>query len=225
MKYNLDGTLDKYKARLVAKGYSHAKGIDYEETFTPISKMATLRTIIAVGASHSWHFHQIDAQNVFLHDTLDEEVYMKVPQGYKINTNETNIVCKLHKSLYRLKQASRAWFSKLKDVINNLGFQQCKSDHSMFISKNGSSTTIILAYVDDLLITRNILDQILSTKQQLKDHFSIKDMGAVKYFIGLEFSYNNNNDIFISQCKYALDLLSFSKFSNCKPISTPSVKN
>lgn len=95
---------------------------------------------------------------------MDDEVYMKIPQGYQINTNEQDLVCKLHKSLYGLKKASRAWFSKLRDVIRVLGFTQCKSNYSIFVSKQETSTTIILAYVDDLLITDNNLDLILDAE-------------------------------------------------------------
>lgn len=111
----------------------------------------------------------MDIQNVFLHENLDEEVYMKIPQGYKINTSENK-----KKSIYGLKQASRAWFSKLRDVIKHLGITQCKSSYFMFTSKHNDSTTVILAYVDYLLITGNKIDMIIKTKEQLKHHLQLK---------------------------------------------------
>lgn len=108
-----------------------------------------------------------------------------ITQGLKIITNDPNLVCRLNISIYGLKQASRTWFTTLKDTINHLEFQQCKSDYSMFIAKKGNSITIILAYVDDLLITRDDLKQILFTKKQLHKHFTIKDLGSLNYFLGL----------------------------------------
>lgn len=166
----------------------------------------------------------MDIHNAFLHGILDEEVYMKIPQGYLEHSHDPNLVCKLYKSIYGLKQASRTWFTKLRDVISLLGFQQCKSDYSIFVKHANNSMTIILAYIDDLLITGDNIDTITKIKAQLKQHFFIKDLGALKYFLGLEFSYDNDNTIFMSQRKFSLDLLDFSKLTDCKPSTTPATK-
>lgn len=125
----------------------------------------------------------MDVQSAFLHGVLDEEVYMNVRQGHKVNTNNFDPICKLHKSIYGLKQASRTWFAKLRDVISLLGFTRCKSDYSIFVCHKIDSITIIIAYVDDLLITRDNLCQIKQTKEKLKHHFAIEDLSAHKYFL------------------------------------------
>jgi len=107
-KFNSDGTIEKHKARLVAKGYNQVEGIDFTETFAPVSKMTTLRVILAIGVSKKWHMHQMDVQNAFLHGTLEETIYMKIPLGLDIpKDSPSHSVCKLNRSLYGLKQASR----------------------------------------------------------------------------------------------------------------------
>ncbi len=121
IKHNANGSMSRFKARLVAKGYAQTYGIDYEETYSPVAKMTTVRTIIAMAAAKRWSLHQMDVKNVFLHGDLQEEVYMEQPPSYVGQTNP-NLVCRLKKALYGLKQAPRAWSDKIGQYLVTSGF-------------------------------------------------------------------------------------------------------
>ncbi|XP_068319168.1 uncharacterized protein [Pyrus communis] len=221
-KYKSDGSLDRYKARVVAKGYTQVEGVDYQETFSPTAKLTTLRCLLTVAAARTWFIHQLDVQNAFLHGTLHEEVYMDPPPGLR-RQGET-LVCRLNKSLYGLKQASRTWFTTFSDAIQNAGYRQSKADYSLFTKVQGTSITVILIYVDDILITGNNIQQMEQLKAFLLKRFRIKDLGDLKYFLGIEFA-RSEKGIFMSQRKYALDILQDSGLLSARPDSFPMEQN
>lgn len=150
-KTNLDGSISRYKARAVAQGFSQEKRLDYTETFSPVVRHTTVRLILALIATHRWDLRQLDVKNAFLHGELQEEVYMKQPQGF-VNSSCPSYVCKLVKSLYGLKQAPRAWNDKFTTYLLDIGFETSLSDSSLFVKKDGIHVVILL-YVDDIIIT------------------------------------------------------------------------
>ncbi|CAL8998681.1 unnamed protein product [Prunus brigantina] len=218
IKHRSDGSIERYKARLVAKGYTQTEGIDYHDTFSPTAKMITVRCLLAIAAAQSWSLSQLDVNNAFLHGDLHEEIYMSPPPG--LRRQGENIVCRLNKSLYGLKQASRQWFAKFTEAVLAAGFIQSKADYSLFTCKKGTSFTALLIYVDDILITGNDQKAISSLKQFLQSRFKIKDLGDLKYFLGIEVS-RSKQGICISQRKYTLDILKDSGILGAKPVAFP----
>jgi hypothetical protein len=218
VKHKADGSIERYKARLVAKGYSQIEGLDFFDTFSPVAKLTTVRLLLAVASTQNWHLHQLDVNNAFLHGDLKEDVYMLVPDG--VSTSKPNQVCKLLKSLYGLKQASRKWYEKLTSLLVAEGYIQSSADHSLFTIHSGSDFTALLVYVDDIILAGTCLTEIDRIKVILDNNFKIKDLGSLKYFLGLEVAQSREG-ITISQRKYCLDLLKDSGLLGSKPASTP----
>ena len=151
IKRRSDGKIDRYKARLVAKRFKQRYGIDYEDTFSPVVKAATIRLILLLAVSKGWCLRQLDVQNTFLHGYLEEDVYMRQPPGYE-DKNKPNYLCKLDKALYGLKQAPRAWYSRLCHKLQSLGFTPSKADTSLFFYRRGEHVIYMLVYVDDIIV-------------------------------------------------------------------------
>uniref|UniRef100_A0A2N9HCG1 Integrase catalytic domain-containing protein n=1 Tax=Fagus sylvatica TaxID=28930 RepID=A0A2N9HCG1_FAGSY len=221
-KLNADGSIERYKACLVAKSYTQIEGLDYHETFALVAKMTTVRCLLAVAAAQQWIIHQLDVNNAFLHGDLDEEVYMTPPPGY-CPKGETR-VCRLRKSLYGLKQASRNWFFKLTTVLLDAGFTQSQADHSLFTLVSTTSITLVLVYVDEILVASNDLSQIETFKHALSTNFKTKDLGPLKYFLGLKVA-RSQKGIFLNQRKYALDILNDSGQLGARTASFPMEQN
>ncbi|XP_074318061.1 uncharacterized protein LOC141654847 [Silene latifolia] len=188
IKYNADGSIERYKARLVVLGNRQVEGIDYNETFAPTVKMVTVRTLLAIAAAKGWDLHQMDVHNAFLHGDLNEEVYMKPPPRYSSDSNGK--VCRLQKSLYGLRQAPRCWYAKLASALKTYGFQQCPYDNSLFSITKPDTELHVLVYVDDLVICGNNSSTISHFKKYLSECFHMKDLGQLKYFLGLEIAQN-----------------------------------
>ncbi|CAM8960116.1 unnamed protein product [Rhodiola kirilowii] len=220
VKRHSDGTIERYKARLVARGFTQEEGLDYNETFAPVVKMTTVRTVLALASSKNWPLFQLDVDNAFLHGALDEEVYMTFPPGFFKQEKQLGMVCKLNKSLYGLKQASRQWFSKFSDALLTYEFHQSSHDHSLFTYDHNGDFLILLVYVDDVVITGTSTSLIDSVKTFIHSAFKIKDLGQFKYFLGIEVA-RSPSGIFINQRKYVLDLLSEVGLLACKPSTTP----
>ena len=161
-----DGSIKRYKARLVAKGITQEYGIDYEETFAPVARISSVRTLLAVVAASKWDIFQMDVKNALLNGDLSEEVYMQPPPSLSI---EPNKVCHIRRALYSLKQVSRAWFVKFNSTISHLGYMASHYDSALFVRSTDKGTILLLLYVNDIIITGDDLNGI----QELKDFHNI----------------------------------------------------
>jgi hypothetical protein len=197
-KYTDTGEVEKYKARLVARGFTQVKGIDYHETFSPVVKFASIRTLLALAVQHSYIVHQMDVTTAYLNGDLEEDIYMTQPEGYV----KGDYVCKLQRSLYGLKQSGRAWYDKINTTFIKLGFSRSNADPSVYSRISRSEVLYVAIYVDDLMIIGNDLKAIAKLKDELSRLFKMKDLGNIHYILGIKMTHTAEGSIIMSQTHY-----------------------
>lgn len=224
VKCKADGSVERYKARLVAKGFTQTYGVDYQETFAPVAKINSIRILLSLAAKYNWPLHQLDVKNAFLNGDLEEKVFMRLPPGFEQVFGRDKVL-RLLKSLYGLKQSPRAWFKRFTKVIKGYGYIQSQADHTLFYKRSrDGKISILIVYVDDIILTGDDLEGIRGLKKQLSQDFEIKDLGELKYFLGMEFA-RSREGIFVNQRKYILDLLKETGLLGCKAAETPVEAN
>ena len=220
-KSNAEGKIERHKARLVVKGYKQQYGRDYEETFAPVARMETVRTVLSIAAQNKWKVYQMDVKSAFLNGVLMEEVYIEQPLGYEKKGQEHK-VCRLKKALYGLKQAPRAWYSRIDTYLLENGFEKCEGEPTVYIKEKDCKILIVVLYIDDVIFTSNDDYLIENFKSVMKEEFEMTDMGLLRYFLGIEVDQNKNG-IFISQAKYVNEVLSRFNMQDSKAVITPTV--
>ena len=175
-KTDMDGNVSIYKACLVVKGFWQVQGVDYDETFSPVAMLKSVRIMLAIVAYFDYEIWQMDVKTAFLNGNLTEDVYMIHPKGF-VDPNNANKVCKLQKSIYGLKQASRSWNIRFDEVVKSFGF--IKSDHDSCLYKkfSGNKVNFLILYVDDILLIGNDVQMLQETKESLERSFSMKELG------------------------------------------------
>jgi hypothetical protein len=218
IKHVADGSIEKYKARFVTRGFSQKEGIDYEETFAPVARYTSIRTIIALVAKMKWKLHQMDVKIAFLNGVIEEKVYIEQPQGFEVEDRKSH-GCRLKKALYGLKKDPRAWYGCIDSLLTSSGFTKSKADSNLYFKIMDNEPVILLLYVDDLfLIGEEKL--IIECKQRLAAEFEIKDLGLMHYFLGLEV-WQSLERIFFNQGKYTVKILKRFDMLECKSMNTP----
>lgn len=219
-KMKADGTIDKFKARLVIQGFRQKEGIDYFDTYAPVARITTIRLLLALAAINNLVIHQMDVKTAFLNGDLEEEVYMKQPEGF-IMPGREHMVCKLVKSLYGLKQAPKQWHQKFDEVVLSSGFILNQSDKCVYGKFDSSGKGVIIClYVDDMLIFGTDQNQVDKTKKFLSSKFSMKDMGEADVILGIKIK-RENKGIVITQSHYIEKILKKFNREDCSPVSTP----
>jgi hypothetical protein len=182
--------------------------------------MDTVRMILSLSTQNQWKIFQMDVKSAFLNGVLEEEVYVEQPLGYLQQGNEGKVY-KLKKALYGLKQAPRAWYTRIDTYFINNGFRRSPYEHALYVKANKDGDVIIVClYVDDLIFTGNNSRLLAEFKENMSTQFEMTDMGLMSYFLGIELKQTNEG-IFISQKKYAADILKKFKMESCKPMLTP----
>ena len=226
VKHTADGTVERFKARLVAQGYSQSHGVDYQEIFSPVVRYSSIRSLLAVANICNWEVHQMDVKTAFLQGELNEEIYMKQPEGY-VDPDKPDYVCKLNKSIYGLKQAARCWNFAIDTYLKSNGYRKSSADPCIYIKsvrrRDGKIDFVILAlYVDDILWFSNNAEMLKKEKEALAKRFKVDDMGEVSYVLGMSVKRNREaRRLTINQPKYLEGILKRFGMETCKPVTTP----
>ena len=218
IKSNSNGVM--YKARYVAKGYKQIQGIDYLETFSPTARMESVRILMQISIQYDLILHQMDVKSAYLHAPIENEIYVSQPPGYEQTENNKQLVWKLNKSLYGLKQSGRNWQNVLSDFLKEIQFVQSNADACVFIKRDNNDIAMILVWVDDIIIAANSNQLLFEVKKKLSRRFKMKDLGPLTSFLGIQFN-STNNCVTMNQSDYLQNVLHKFGFFDCKPRSTP----
>jgi hypothetical protein len=178
VKQDEHGAVSKHKARIVVKGYARRHSIDYDEVFSPMARLDLVHLLITLTAHEGWEMHYIEIKLTFLNDELLKEVYVEHPTGF-IVASKKHKVFKLRKVLYGLYQVSRAWNSKLDDMLLSLGFQMTLSKHTIYVRWNSDAQLVVRVYVNDHIITGSDCDDIKSFKEEMAVAFKMSNLGLL----------------------------------------------
>ncbi|KAH9679437.1 hypothetical protein KPL71_026134 [Citrus sinensis] len=223
-KRDSNGNVERYKERLVAKGFTQKEGIDYKETFSPVSTKDSFRTIMALVAHFDLELHQMDVKTAFLNGDIEEIIYMVQPENFVLGDSK-KMVCKLTKSIYGLKQASRQWYFKFHQIIISYGFEANVIDECVYHKFSGSKHIFLVLYVDDILLATNDIGILHDTKSFLSKHFEMKDLGDASCVLGIEIHGDRSRGILgLSQRNYIDKVLKRFGMQNSKPCDTPVAK-
>ena len=220
VKTDEDGNVERYKARLVAQGFTQKFGADYDETFCPVVRLESIRTLIALSVQHGLQLHQVDVTTAFLNGKLEEEVFMKQPEGFVAKGRE-HLVCRLKKSLYGLKQSPRCWNTALDKHLREIGFTQTESDPCIYRASKGEPF-FLGVYVDDIVMASKSQTRLAEVKKSLAKKFDIKDLGRLHHFLGMKVVQDETmGNVWVGQHAYTENLLRKFGMESAKPVATP----
>jgi hypothetical protein len=224
IKRKADSSIEKYKACLVACGFTQVYGVDYFDTFSPVTKLASFRIILTIAVQQDWEIESFNFNGVYLNGELDqeEEIYMQPPPGY--GTPGENTVKWLQKSLYGLKQARRRWYDTLAHALINLGFRITQADLGVFSARISTHSLILTIHVDNCILTRDLAKLIAEYKQKLNNCYALTDLGPVHWLLGIKIVPDRAvHTITLSQKSYIDSILTRFTLVDAKAYATPIV--
>jgi hypothetical protein len=220
IKRNADGTPIRYKGRIVVKGFLQKEGEDYTETFAPVAKFTSIRTLLALAAALNLELDHMDVVTAFLNGNLKEELFLEPPEGVKVPPGK---ILRLKKSLYGLKQSAREWYIVLDEHLQKLGFNRLEVEHCLYVRTDQNKNIVIIAvYVDDLLLAANDRTLMDTIKLSLSTRFKMKDLGPVHHLLGVNVERDRSLGLLrISQKQYLKDVLQRFGMEDCRPVKCP----
>lgn len=211
-----------FKARLVARGFEQCKTFEYDEIYSPVAKLSTVRSILALCNRNKFFIHQLDVCNAFLNGHLNEPVYLEIPEGIYTNVNRNSHVLLLKKALYGLKQAPRAWNLEFNKFVISLGFTVSDADDCLYIYNSNDALVYLLLYVDDILICSTDLSKVNGLKRLISQKFKCRDLFEINNFLGLNVQYDRDNGVLkINQRNLINKIAKRFNVIDCKPVYTP----
>lgn len=223
-KLDENGKIVKFKARGVAQGYSQKEGIDFEKVYAPTAKQTTIRTVLSVSAWKDWELENMDVNVAFLNAEVEEEIYMRQLEGYEVyGPNGEEMVCRLKKSIYGLKQASRNWNQTIDKWMKDYGFKASEADPCLYVKHEEQEVIVVIIWVDDLIIAGSCKRIIQDFKAAISKGFSMKDLGALKWILGVEIKRDRSRRrIEMTQTVYINQMLERFGMAECKPVGAPA---
>jgi hypothetical protein len=185
IKRGPDGTIQKYKACIVAQGFTQIEGIDYDETFAPVAKLASLHAILAIVAERDLEIHQMDVKSAYLNGALSNEIFMAPPPGFDI---PDGMVLRLIKAVYGTKQGGRVWYEEISATLGAMGYQRTEADHAVYTRDEGDALSILALYVDDITMVTKSTATIDRDKAALKRAYEMTDLGEISWILGMHVS-------------------------------------
>jgi hypothetical protein len=218
VKTHPDGSFEKFKSRLVARGFTQKLGLDYGETYAPVGRYTTVRVLLAIGCALDLEIHVMDVSNAFLYGEIEHDIFIDQPEGYDDGSGR---VCRIRRALYGLKQSPRQWNQHLHEYLLSLGFTASDFDPALYLRWRADGLTLLLVYVDDLLILCACLRMLKVLKEQLMGRWKMRDLGEVQYYLGLNVKRDRQSRrLWISQPKYIAGLVNRYDVGEKRP-STP----
>jgi hypothetical protein len=218
VKRHSGGAVERHKARLVLHRNLQRPHIEFYDTYAPVANFAVVRTMIDIACDQKWLIHQLDVKCAFIDGRIDEDVYMRMPDGYG---PAGGLVCKLKRSIYGLRQAPRAWHKRLTQDLRFAGYNPLVNAESVLCSIVHGVVVYLIIYVDDILVLTESMKVMLSVKKQLSKMYTVKDLGETEYFLGVKIE-RESSTVKLTQTSYVKSVLDRFGMLECKPAQTPT---